>query len=64
MIEGQNVTALWDFSINTDRTIKENRPDIVVRDHEKKSCLLIDMTVPSDRNILLKELDKLSNYKE
>ena len=49
---------------HTDRTIKANRPDIVVKDHKEKKCFLIDMTVPTDRNIAPKEFEKLSKYKD
>ena len=62
--EGDQVTILWDFPIHTDRTIKANRPDIVVKDLNKKKCTLIDMTVPADRNIAPKEFEKLSKYKD
>lgn len=28
---GENVTVLWDFAVCTDRTIKANKPDVVLR---------------------------------
>ena len=62
--EAENVTILWDFPIHTDRTIKANRPDIVIKDMKDKKCLLIDMTVPADRNIAPKEFEKISKYKD
>ena len=49
--------------VNTDRTITANRPDIIVKDSINSTCKLIDMTVPSDRNITLKEVEKKSTYK-
>ena len=61
---GKSVTILWDFSVHTDRTIQANRPDIIVKDYTTKTCLLIDMSVPSDKNISVKEFDKLSKYKD
>ena len=64
VVEGENTTILWDFPINTDRAIQANRPDIVIKDHKSKTCLLIDMTIPTDRNISVKEFDKLSKYKD
>ena len=64
VVEHKNITVLWDFPINTDRTIKANRPDIVVKDRIEKTCLLIDMSVPSDKNVAVKEFDKLSKYKD
>ncbi|RMX58423.1 hypothetical protein pdam_00019697 [Pocillopora damicornis] len=47
-----------DVPINTDRTITANRPDILIKDSVNSTCKLIDMTVPSDRNIALKEMAK------
>ena len=42
---GNGVTILWDFTIHTDRSIKAYRPDIIVTDCKKKTCLLIGMAV-------------------
>ena len=53
-----NITIMWDMPVNTDRTITANRPDIIVKDSVNSTCKLIDMTVPSDRNIVLKETEK------
>ena len=50
--------------VNIDRTITVNRPDIIVKDSVNSTCKLIDMTVPSDRNIALKEIEKKSKYKD
>ena len=58
------MTILWDFSIRTDRTMQANRPDIVIKDKQDKTCQLIDMSVPSDSNISAKELEKLRKYKD
>ena len=61
--EGNDATILWDFTIHTDRSIKANRPGITVKDQKEKTCLLIDMTVPSDKNVSLKKYEKASKYK-
>ena len=58
-----NITIMWDMPVNTDRTITANRPDIIVKDSVNSTCKLIDMTVPSDRNIALKETEKNANTK-
>ena len=50
-----NITIMWDMPVNTARTITVNRPDIIVKDSVNSTCKLISMTVPSDRNIALKE---------
>ena len=59
-----NITIMWDIPVNTDRTITANRPDIIVKDSVNATYKLIDMTVPSDRNIALKEIEKKSKYKD
>ena len=59
-----NLTIMWDMPVNTDRTITAHRPDIIVKDSVNSTCKLIDMTVPSDKNITLKEIEKKSKYKD
>ena len=55
---------MWDCPIITDRKINANRPDIVVKNTKTNTCQLIDMSVPSDRNICLKHNEKKSKYKD
>ena len=40
------------------RKVQANRPDIVVKNHNEKTCFLIGMTVPSDTNESLKIFEK------
>ena len=49
---------LWDFNIQTDRTIEHRRPDIIVHDVEKGERLIIDVAIPADKNIADKEVEK------
>ena len=62
--EEKGATIIWDFAIQTDRKIKSNRQDIVVKGYNRKTCLLIDMSVPTVNTILIKEYHKLSKYKD
>ena len=64
IVDNPKVTILWNFPTRTDRTIQANRPDIVIKHKQNKTCQLIDMSVPSDRNISAKEFEKLSKYKD
>ena len=64
VIENKNTTILWDFDIHTDNTIQANRPDIVVKNHNDKTCFLIDMSAPSDTNVLFKIFEQLSKYRD
>ena len=64
VVEGKNVTIPWGFTVHTDRKIDVNRPDIIIKNQEERTCIMMDMTVRSDQNILLKEFQKLSKYKD
>ena len=52
------------YSIITNRNILANRPDYVTHYRKSKSCMLIDVSVPDDKNIALKEAEKISKYKD
>ena len=58
-----NITIMWDMPVHNDRTISKNRPEFIVKDSVNSTSKLIDMTIPSDRNIALKEIEKKSKYK-
>lgn len=55
--ENEAVTILWDMQIHTDKYIKANKQDIIIKNMKEKSssCTLTNMSVPSDRNVSLKE---------
>ena len=59
-----NITILWDMPIQTDREIEANRSDIVIKKEQEKSCLLIDMSIPTEKNTSVKVTEKLSKYKD
>jgi hypothetical protein len=50
--------------VQTDRTIPNNKPDIIIRDNEKGTCMLIDVAISGDRNVIKKEAEKILKYKE
>ena len=62
--ENNEATILWDMPIQTDREIKANRPDIVVKDKKQRTCQLIEISVPTERNTSIKTTEKLSKYKD
>jgi hypothetical protein len=33
---------LWNLQVQTDKTIPNNKPDSIIRDNEKGTCVLID----------------------
>jgi len=50
--------------VQTDRTIPNNKPDIIIRDNVKETCMLIDVAIPGDRNVIKKEAEKILKYKD
>jgi hypothetical protein len=50
--------------VQTDRTIPNNEPDIIIRDNEKATCMLIDVAISGDRKVIKKEAEKLLKYKD
>ena len=64
VVTNDSVVLIWDTPVQTDKTISANRPDIIVKNKLDKSCLLIDVSVPADRNIHAKRAEKLCKYKD
>jgi hypothetical protein len=52
--QGGNVTILWNKQVQTNRTIPNNKSDIIIRDNEKRTCVLIDVTISGNRNVIKK----------
>ena len=61
--QGGKVTILWNKQVQTDRAIPNNKPDIIIRDNEKITCMLIYVAIPEDRNVIKKETEKILKYK-
>ena len=62
--QGGKVTVLWNRQVQTDRTIPINKSDIIIRDNGKGKCMLIDITISGDRNVIKKETEKILKYKD
>jgi len=48
--------------VQTDRTIPNNKPDNVIRNNEKGTCMLIDVVMSGDRNVIKKEAEEILKY--
>ena len=46
------------------RKIKANKPDITFNDKRDRTCKLIDVKIPADKNISVAKFEKLSKYKD
>jgi hypothetical protein len=57
------VTILWNQQVQTDRTVPNSKLDIIIWDNEKGTCMLIDVAIPGDRNVIKKEAKNIIKYK-
>ena len=62
--QGGKATILWNQQVQTDRTNPNNKPDIIIRDNEKGTCMLIDVAISGDGNVIKKEAEKILKYKD
>jgi hypothetical protein len=58
------VTILWNQQVQTNRTVPNNKPDIIIRDNDKGTCVLIDVANTGDRNVIKKEAENILKYKD
>jgi len=58
--EEGDVTVLWNQAVHTDRVATANRPDLIIKKKKEKTCTLIDVAIPTDRNVQ-KEAEKKKN---
>jgi hypothetical protein len=56
------VTIFWNQPVQTDRTISNDKPDIIIRDYKQGIFMLIDVAIPGDRNVIKKEGEKILKY--
>ena len=49
--------------MHTDREVTANRPVIIIKNKKEKTCTLIDVAIPAERNVVQKEAEKKLKYK-
>jgi hypothetical protein len=55
---------LWNPQVQTDRKFLPINPDIIICDNQKiRTCMLIDVSISRDRNVIKKEAEKIPKYK-
>ena len=55
VVNVNSTTIMWGVPVITDGKILANRPDTVLHDKIGKTCLLIDVAIPDDSNVIRKE---------
>ena len=56
--ENGDVTVLWNQAVHIEREVTANRPDIIIKNKKEKTCTLICVAIPADRNVVQKEAEK------
>jgi len=62
--QGGKVNILWHQQVQTDRTIPNNKPDIIIRVNEKGTCVLVDVAISVEWNVIKKEAEKIIKYRD
>jgi hypothetical protein len=50
--------------VQTDKTIPNSKPDIIIRDNGKGTYTLIDVAIPGDRTMTRTEAENILKYKD
>ena len=58
------INVLWDSYKCTDKKVGHNKPDIIIHDEEKHECMIIDVAIPTCQNIVKKEAEKVTKYRD
>ena len=62
IVSNESCEIWWDQKVNLPTGVKHNKPDIILWNKEQKTCQIIEISVPSDRNINKKIKEKYDNY--
>ena len=58
------VAVFCNQQMQTDRTIPNKKPDIIIRDNEKGPCMVIDVAISGYRNVIKKTAEKILKHKD
>jgi len=54
--------VLCNQAVHSDREVTANRPDTIIKNNKEKTCTLIDVAIPAERNVVQKEAEKKLKY--
>jgi len=59
-----NIKILQCYGINghTDRNVTANRPHIIIKNKKEKTCILINVAIPVDKNVIPTPTKKQLKY--
>ena len=62
ILENETHKLLWDLEIKTDPLISARRPDLVIVNHKKRTCWIVDLADPAEHRVQSKENKKIDKY--
>ena len=62
VLDNNTHKLLWDFDIHMDHLISVRKPDLIIINKKKITCKIVDIAVPADHKIKLKECEKKDKY--
>ena len=60
--ENETHKILWDFEIQINNVIPARQPDLVIVNKKKRTFQIVDIAVPADHKVKLKENEKRDKY--
>jgi hypothetical protein len=57
LYEQEDMTVLWNQAVHIDREVVANRPDMVIKNKQDKTYIVIGVALPTDTNVQ-KEVEK------
>ena len=62
VLENNTHKLLWDFGVHTDHLILARRSDLIIVNKKERTYKIVDVAVPADHRIKLKECEKKGKY--
>lgn len=53
------LTVFWNQQVQTDKTIPDNKPDVIIHDNEKGTSMFKDVGISGGRNAIKKKASKV-----
>jgi hypothetical protein len=47
--------VLWNQGVHTNREVTRNGPDMIIKNKKEEKCVLIDVAMPADRNVVFRK---------
>ena len=62
VLENDTHKLQWNFDVQTDHLTPASRPDLIIINKKKSICKIVDLAVPADHRINVKECENKDKY--